>query len=472
MLDRKDRSQQALFIPGSLNDYVPEDHILKRVNKVLDLSWLRNEVADCYDHTNGRPGIDPEVAVRLMLAGFFHGIVHDRKLIREAEVNIAIRWFIGYDLTDKLPHHSSLTRIRQRWGMDRFRKIFEKTVQSCIKARLVTGDTVHIDATLIRADVSWESITTRHAETVYSENNESGNDDPDHPEAPKKRGRPRKSRKKSKKVSKTDPDASMTTSKDSYHLEPSYKQHTAVDDQSGIVVDIKLTTGDRNEGKELLDQINRITTHIGKTPRCITADMSYAHGTNYEELEKTGVDPIIPPNLKISKKKRFPSTRFKYDARHDIVTCPGKQKLRRSSRRGNGWAYRCGSRICQACRYKEECVPDTGKYRTILIVDGYEALLRARRKKQKGWDQKTTDLYHRHKWRVEGAHGEAKTQHGLRRAVRRGLDNVAIQVYLTAAVMNLKRLAAFCLAILSNNRFKSSDFGRIQWHLRAIQGIA
>jgi len=91
MLDRKDRSQQALFIPGSLKDYVPEDHILKRVNNVLDLSWLREEVTDCYDHTNGRPGIDPEVAVRLMLAGFFHGIIHDRKLIREAEVNIAIR---------------------------------------------------------------------------------------------------------------------------------------------------------------------------------------------------------------------------------------------------------------------------------------------------------------------------------------------------------------------------------------------
>ena len=465
MLDRKDRSQQALFIPGSLKDYVPEDHILKRVNKVLDLSWLRKEVADCYDHTNGRPGIDPEVAVRLMLAGFFHGIIHDRKLIREAEVNIAIRWFIGYDLTDKLPHHSSLTRIRQRWGMDRFRKIFQKTVESCIKAHLVSGDTVHIDATLIRADVSWESLTTQHAETVYSENNPSDEDNPDHPEAPKRRGRPRKHKKKPRKVSTTDPDASMTTSKHSFHMEPSYKQHTAVDDKAGIVVDVKLTTGEQNEGKELLDQVKRIETQMGKTVQSITADMSYAHGTNYGELEKAGINAVIPPNLKISKNKRFPSTRFKYDARHDIVTCPGKQKLTKRSRKNNGWIYHCSAGICQACKHKEECLPSTGKYRTILIVDGYEALLRARRKKQKGWDPETTDLYYRHKWRVEGAHGEAKTQHGLRRAVRRGLENVAIQMYLTAAVMNLKRLAAFCLSFFKKNTpfFDHSGFRGCIW---------
>jgi transposase len=118
--------------------------LLVRVDCVLDLSWLRDEVADCYCFDDGRPGIDPEVAVRLMRAGLLSGMVHDRKLMREAHVNIAMRWFIGYGLHEKLPHHSSLTRIRQRWGSERFRKIFKRTVEACLKATIATGEIVHL----------------------------------------------------------------------------------------------------------------------------------------------------------------------------------------------------------------------------------------------------------------------------------------------------------------------------------------
>jgi transposase len=135
--------------------------VLVRVDRVLDLSWLRDEVADLYCFDDGRPGIDPEVAVRLMLAGLLTGIVHDRKLMREAHVNIAIRWFVGYGLHEKIPDHS-LTRIRQRWGAERFRKILKRTVEKCLQAKIATGEIVHIDASLIRANVSWDSLVERH----------------------------------------------------------------------------------------------------------------------------------------------------------------------------------------------------------------------------------------------------------------------------------------------------------------------
>jgi transposase len=157
MLGHKERGQLELFIAGSLRQLIPDDHVLVRIDDVLDLSWLRDEVSDCYCLDDGRPGIDPEVAVRLMVAGLLTGIVHDRKLMREAQVNIAVRWFIGYSLHEKLPHHSSLTRIRQRWGDDRFRKIFKRTVEACLKAKIATGEVVHIDASLIRANVSWRA---------------------------------------------------------------------------------------------------------------------------------------------------------------------------------------------------------------------------------------------------------------------------------------------------------------------------
>jgi transposase len=170
MLGRKERDQLELFITGSLRQLVPDDHVLARVDRVLDLSWLREEVADLYCVDNGRPGIDPEVAVRLMLAGFLLGIVHDRRLLREAQVNLAIRWFIGYGLHEALPDHSSLTRIRQRWGPDRFRRIFQRTVQACLAAKIAKGEIVHIDASLIRADVSWESLVQRHVTQVEEGN--------------------------------------------------------------------------------------------------------------------------------------------------------------------------------------------------------------------------------------------------------------------------------------------------------------
>ena len=126
MLGKRDRRQPELFVAGSLRELLPDDHVLVRVERVLDLSWLRAEVTELYDAENGRPSIDPEAALRLMLAGFLLGIVHDRRLLREAQVNLAIRWFAGYGLHERLPDHSSLTRIRQRWGPDRFRQIFQQ----------------------------------------------------------------------------------------------------------------------------------------------------------------------------------------------------------------------------------------------------------------------------------------------------------------------------------------------------------
>jgi transposase len=440
MIGKQDRKQRHLFIAGDIDQFIPEDHILRRVDRILDLTWLREEVRESYCEDNGRPGIDPEAAVRLMLAGFFHGVVHDRKLMREAQVNLALRWFAGYSLEEKLPDHSSLSRIRQRWGEERFKKIFQRTVQSCIAKGLVSGETVHIDATLIRADVSWESITERHAEQVVAENNTEEDNRTEDPR-PRGPGRPRTKKEHPKKVSSTDPEATLVTSRRDFHLEPSYKQHTAVDDKEGVIVDIELTTGEANEGQRLLETVERIEQTTGKKLGRVTADKSYAHGRNYEGLEKRGIDGIIPPERERVKEKRIPIRRFKYDGKHQRVRCPGGKSLERANRTKNGWFYRARKSDCSTCPLQKRCIPETAKVRVILIVDGYEALLRARRRKNRGWDTDTQRVYNRHRVYVEGVHGEGKTQHGLRRAIRRGLANVAIQVYLIAAVINLKRLA-------------------------------
>lgn len=455
MLGIQERWQEDLFVAGPLRDLVPDDHILRRVDAVLDLSWLRDEVRALYNEQNGRPGIDPESAVRLMLAGLFQGITSDRKLMREAQVNLAIRWFAGYRLHEKLPDHSSLTRIRQRWGATRFKQIFIQSVQACGQAGLIDGETVHIDATLIRADVSWESLTERHVEQVLAEN-DSPEDAPPSGSPRKRRGRPRgRSKPIVKKYSPTDPDATMTTSCKQYRMEPCFKQHTAVDDRVGVVVDVDVTTGEASEGRQLQQQVTRIEANTQQQVSTVTADGGYAHGENFAAFESAGIDAIMPPQKERATAKRIPMRRFKYDAKHDIVRCPAKKELHPSTRTAKGCVYRARSRDCRACPFRERCFSPTGSSRIILIGNGYEALLRARRRRRR-WSSHEQGLYARHRWRAEGAHGEAKTQHGLRRAARRGLSNVAIQVYLTAAVMNLKRLAALAYFFAEISRIDES----------------
>lgn len=447
MQSKRGRWQEDLFIASPLRDLVPEDHILKRVDAILDLSWLHDAVRGCYCQDNGRPSIDPESALRLMLAGFFEGIVQDRKLMRRAQTDLAFRWFAGYRLDEKLPDRSSLTRIRQRWGEVLFREVFERTVTQCVQAGLVNSDTVHIDATLIRADVSWDSITTRHANEVLDVNREEEetSDDDEPPRA--KLGRPRTTKPKAKKYSPTDPDATMATSCKQYHLEPTYKQHTAVEDSNGVIVDVAMTTGEANEGKQLLEQLDRVEAIIENALKVVTCDAGYAHGANYEALEARHIDPIIPPQKVAMRKKgtqHIPGRRFKYDAYNDRVTCPKGKRLHRAGNgpNGNGTRYRARACDCSACPLRARCFSQKANTRSILIGDGFPALLRARRRKERGWDETTREKYTRHRWRVEGVHGRAKTHHGLRRAAQRGLANVRIQSYLTATVMNLKQLAA------------------------------
>ncbi|MBT8475142.1 MAG: transposase, partial [Alphaproteobacteria bacterium] len=220
MIGKQNRDQLEFFVCGSLRDLIPDGHILARVDRVLDPGWLDADVADLYASGIGRPGVAPEAAVRLMLAGFLLGIVHDRRLMREAQVNLAIRWFAGFGLHERLPDHSSLTRIRQRWGVARFRRIFERTVQACVAAGIAKGEIVHVDASLIRADVAWESLAVRHVDAVTHANGDPGSGD-------EKLRQSRNSKKtgKFKKVCLTDPDATMATSGRKRRLEPSYKQH-------------------------------------------------------------------------------------------------------------------------------------------------------------------------------------------------------------------------------------------------------
>jgi transposase len=438
MLERRSREQLEFFVCGSLRNLVPDDHVLAKVDHVLDLSWLHGEVAEVYASDVGRPAIDPEAALRLMLAGFLLGIVHDRRLMREAQVNLAIRWFAGFGLQDRLPDHSSLTRIRQRWGADRFRRIFERTVKACIAAGIAKGEIVHVDASLIRADVSWESLAVRHAGAVAAANGDGISDDIKPLRNSKKTG-------KFKKVCLTDPDASMATSSRNRRLEPSYKQHGVIDDLRGVVLDVEVTTGEVNEGEPFLAQLDEVAAITGSTIDTVTADAGYAYAKIYAGLERRHITAVIPAKAEPIRSP-VPMRRFRYDAKHDRLKCPRGKVLKAGRATKHGRFFTSRARDCRGCDLAHLCLSKGRVNKAVVLGDDYAALLRARRRRER-WSDEDRHLYQRHRWRSEGYHGEAKTWHGLARAVRRGLQNMRIQAFLTAAAINLKRLAAALLGL-------------------------
>jgi IS5 family transposase len=444
----KERGQLELFVTGSLRQLVPDDHILVRVDRRLDLSWLRGEVADLYCSDNGRPGIDPEVAVRLMLAGLLLGVVHDRRLLREAQVNLAIRWFIGYGLHETLPDHSSLTRIRQRWGAERFKSILTRSAQVCVAAKIATGEIVHIDASLIRADVTWDAIVATHADHVEAAHQDApgrdGSVSPPPASGPLGPGR---------RFCRTDPDASLAKGRKNRPAEPSYKQHTALDGECGVVLDVIVTTGAAHDTTTVGAQLEAVAVLTGAPIQVATMDAGYAITRVFADLEARHIEAVVPAKAERAPRPGvIPVRRFKLDAKNNLVRCPRGRILKPHGKPdADGFQhYRAQVKDCAPCPLRASCFSARMKRRAILLHKNHPALIRARRKRLR-WGLRERRIYASHRSRIEGFHGEAKTWHGLARAVRRGLENMKIQAYLTAAAINLKRLAAaLLLAVISS----------------------
>lgn len=409
MLGSRVRGQTELLMAGSLRDLIPNDHILARVDRVLDLSWLRAEVRHLYAADGGgRPGIDPEAAVRLMHAGFLLGVVHDCRLLREAQVNIAIRWFAGYGLHEALPNHSSLTRTRQRWGAELFRRIFAHGVQACVKAGIAKGEVVHIDATLIRAEVAWESLGERHADAVLAQDGDLSA--PGEGAARRRVERDGKQTGRYKKVCLTDPDATMATNARNRRLEPAYKQHTAVDDVFGVVLDLEVTTGQANEGDHVLARVDAAAAATGRSAAAVTADQDYAYGKVYGGLEDRGVDLVIPAK-KEPVRSRVPLRRFRYDARHDMLMCPKGRVLRPQRQTEHGRYFYSRAAECRRCPIRGDCLSKGRVNNAVVVSDNHPALLRARRRKER-WSAKDARLYQRHRWRSARKASMAKQRPG------------------------------------------------------------
>ena len=290
--------------------------------------------------------------------------------------------------------------------------------------------------------MSWNSLSVQQADAVLEQDDARAAEGDEHDAVTRKRRAEPDAKEtgRHEKIALTDPDATMATTARNRRLEPAHKQHTAVDDVFGVVLDVEVTTGEANEGDHILSQVDAVAATTGTPVKTVTADQGYAYGEVYGGPERRGVDPVIPAT-KEPIRSRVPLRRFRYDAKHDTLKCPKGRVLRPRRRVEHGRLFYSRAKDCRHRPMRGEWLLPGPLNKAVVVSDDHPPLLRARRRKER-WPKEAARLYGRHRRRSEGFHGETKAWHGLARAVRRGLQSMRIPAFLTAAAINLKRLPA------------------------------
>jgi transposase len=363
MMGRLKSDQGQLFYEFHLGDAVPEDHLVRKVDAALDLSWLRGELAPHYSSI-GRPSIDPELMIRMLIVGYVFAIRSERLICREVQVNLAYRWFCKLGIEDAIPDHSAFSRARNerfRAG-EVFRHVFERVVEACIAAGLIGGEGFAVDASLIAAD----------ANKQRSISGEDWHRDRD----PKRSSRAVReylttlddtawgaaSDVVPKFVSPSDPAAQWTGA----HKGPAffaYSDNYLIDVKFGVIVDVEASRSIRQaEVGAAKTMIERTEERFGLKPERLAADTAYGAASMLNWLvEKKGIAPHIPV---FDRSKRddgtFSRSDFRYDPAGDVYHCPAGKILTTTGTLVNGGTtliYLARKRDCDGCKLRAQCCP-------------------------------------------------------------------------------------------------------------------
>jgi transposase len=454
MMNKQPQFEARWYYGLSLEQFVPEDHLLRQIAQAVDFSFIHRLCRPFYSHT-GRPSVDPVVLFKMLLIGYLDGITSERRLAREISLNLAYRWFLGYDFDQATPHHSVLSKARARFGPEVFEDFFKKSIDLCGQAGLLNEGPVYVDSTLIRAGASVDSLTRRdeliqpplsiseYVRRLYEENDGDSKEDEPPPSSrpPHLRSRAGWPKRPNQELqSKTDPEATLVNLPEfGRHL--AYKAHLAVAGKRGqVITSAVATTGaaaDEHLLGEVLWQHHRLS---GLGIPATVADAKYGTSFNFLYLGRLGIPAFIPlTRFGNMRKDIWGRDHFQWLPGEDAYQCPAGKKLRRYAKISGTQRvqYRASKGSCAACPFREQCTP-SGRERTIHrswgqdFVDRTEELLASPLGKQRLIERKTF---------IEGTFGLAKELHGLRRTRFKGRWRVQVQVWLTAAAMNIKRAA-------------------------------
>jgi len=436
---------QRIYYNINLDSLVPENHLLKRLDKLVSFDFVRDITKDYYSHT-GKPSIDPIVLVKMILVGYLFNIRSERKLVEEISLNLAYRWYIGYDLDEEVPNHSIFSKARVRFGKKLFLDIFEQILIKCIELGLVSSEGMLIDSTIVKADASAGSLVdiSLSPEDYWKRLDKS--------EKPKKKlignnftgkvdknkmGKRRRNINGTnlKKKSTTDPDATLFYRPGAgSHL--SYKAHFATD-TNGIITAVAASPSSLHDIGAVPDLVGSHEKILG-TPNWVAADTKYGAEECLKYLQDKNIKTAIRPETKSSKPDHFSKSKFKYDNSTDCYICPNGKILKRKAKNytHNRIAYKSNKKDCNLCPIKENCISGKGNFRTVSHYDS-PCYSKARGWYYSGYGRA---LYKLRGTVIEGVFGQAKVYHGMARSKFRGLAKVEIQFLMTATALNLKKM--------------------------------
>jgi transposase len=435
---------ESLFYYFRLEDHIPENHLLRLIDRYVDFSFVRERLKDFYSQV-GRPSIDPEVLLRLLLVGYLYGITSERRLMEEVRMHLAYRWFTRLDFDQEIPDHSTFSKNRQ--GRFRqsgvFRKVFEEIVQLCLRAGMVEGRHLTVDGTLVEADAGPQSRVPREqlaeraqvSRTVREylvqleqQNPVVDSGEPTSVSPPAGVG----------SVSTTDPDAAW-----GYKYGPpalGYYDNYLIDNPSRVILDVEATPARFSQeavaAKNMLARVEELGLH----PQSLGGDKAYGSGELLAWLLERGIQPHIPViDRRHQTGGHFTREQFRYVPEENTYYCPQGEPLRyRGLSRGTqSHVYCCTTRQCGGCPQKERCTPGATRK---LSVHWHEA---AREVVRSLAGTPAYESSRRARYRIEALFAELKQRMRLGRVRLRRLWNVAEQFQLAATAQNLKRLVKF-----------------------------
>jgi transposase len=435
MMGQQPRTE-SLFYYFRLEDQIPEDHLLRLIDRHIDFSFVREQLKDSYSPT-GRPSIDPEVLLRLLLIGYLYGITSERRLLEEVRMHLAYRRFTRLGFEKEIPGHSTFSKNRhgrfRQCGV--FRKVFEEIVRRCLESGLVEGGNLAVDGTLVGANASNQSRVPREKLVEVAQISRTVQEYLTELERQNPLADPEERPIAQEMVSSTDPDAAWAVKNGPATL--GYYDNYLIDTTSRVILSVDATPARfRQEvlgAGRMIEQMGQ----FGVRPQNLAADKAYGSGEFLAWLLERGIQPHIPVmDRQHQTSGRFTRDMFRYAPQENAYYCPEGKPLhyRGQKRSSQGDLYRSTEAQCRGCPQKKSCTG--GSYRR-LFVHWQEPARQTVRALAGTPDYKRSQ---RARYKIEALFAELKQQIKLGRVRLRKLWNDAEQFQLAATAQNLKRL--------------------------------
>ncbi|MBQ3139485.1 MAG: transposase [Ruminococcus sp.] len=426
----------------TLEDLMPQEHFLRDLDRCVDFNFIYDKVEALYSNT-GRPSVDPVMLIKMMLIGYLYGIESERRLEQEVRVNIAYRWFLGIELDEPVPDHSTISQLRRRKfsGTTIFQDIFDEIVRKCMEEGLVTGKLLLTDSTHIRANarndlrevIEVPDTPSEYMQKLDREAFEMGliKEPVVYPE-------------KTKSVTKsiTDPDSGLLNRPGKPNAF-CYLDHQTTDAKNGIITDVFVTPANVNDCSPHTERLEHQIDKFGFETESVCADAGYDNAEVYDAMLKRNIKTYIPrrqkPVVNCNYEEDFNPGNFQYDSNKNVYICPaGKELHYRSYLKQKGYKrYVAKKKDCMSCPYKEQCIGKSNNSRKI------ERNMHEEARREQAKNNGTTEYYEAMRLRkiwCEGNFSHQKEQHNLRRTFKRGIEKITEQCLLSACALNLKRL--------------------------------